>query len=174
MKIIFLDFDGVLNSSQFLKRSEFAAPLTEREAKYRFGHPHSNLDTYDLRMIDHTKVMLLNQIIERTGAQVVISSSWRLGRDISDLRDVLVFCGFVGEVIGVTPELWNSIRGEEINEWLCENWGVGLDDDVFVILDDDDDMGILSGSLVQTSMKTGLTQYDVERAILRLNKNDDN
>jgi len=175
MKIIFLDFDGVLNSAPFLEREGwFEGPLTQREHKFMCEHASSNVDFSDLRMIDRTKVMLLNQIIERTIAQVVISSSWRLGRDVNDLIDALKFHGFVGEVIGMTPELSHAIRGEEIDSWMYDQMLLPDKDITFVILDDDNDMGTLRGNLVKTSMKYGLTPYDVERAIMMLNKNDDN
>ena len=174
-KIIFLDFDGVLNSTPFLEREGwFEGPLTQREHKFRCEHASSNVDVSDLRMIDRTKVILLNQIIEKTGAKVVISSSWRLGRNVDDLIDALEYHGFVGEVTSMTPELCGAIRGEEISEWMYDAMLLPGEDITFVILDDDDDMGTLRGNLVKTSMKYGLTPYDVERAIMMLNKNDDN
>ena len=54
MKIIFLDFDGVLNSEKYLHSCG------------QFGV-----------VLDPSRLILLEQIVKATGAQIVLSSSWR-------------------------------------------------------------------------------------------------
>ena len=56
MKIIFLDIDGVLNSSEYRKR---------------MGRK------YYSEIIDRSKMPLLKKIVEATGAKIVLSTSWR-------------------------------------------------------------------------------------------------
>ena len=62
-KVIFLDIDGVLN--------------TERKAKEVYDN--NNLDSHDEfgRLFDENALYWLNKIIDETGAEIVISSSWR-------------------------------------------------------------------------------------------------
>jgi len=155
MKIVFLDIDGVLNNRLFL-----------------FGLVGLRNSESWLR-IDPEKVTLLNEILHETRAAVVVSSSWRHGHDLSELRVILAHCGLVGEVIDVTPDAsdlkgpaprggWE--RGHEIAAWLdahsaCEE---------FIILDDDDDMAKVRERLIQTSFNDGLMPEHVERAITML------
>ncbi len=141
MKVIFLDIDGVLNYQLFWK--------TMRQADRYKGTPKDAPDgAHD---ICEEKVKLLNGLIERTGAKVVVSSTWRLGNDAEQLQEVLEYRGFTGEVIGTTMYLrfanndyeYSVPRGCEIKAWLEMNKGI-LGEKItkfkYVILDDDSDM----------------------------------
>jgi hypothetical protein len=95
--------------------------------------------TIDLLGLDPTCIKNLNLIIEVTGSQLVVSSSWRYSHNIVGLQKLLEYRGFKGELIDITPiNLMgpNKVRGQEIQAWLDLNPEV----DRFVILDDDDDM----------------------------------
>jgi len=131
-KIIFLDFDGVLNSQlYFVKRH------AEKLAGHNLGFAGD---------LDPTAVGFLNELIEKTGAKVVVSSTWRIGMTAEDLQELLEKVGFKGEVIGVTPDLSSGscLRGNEILEWIKDNRAiVGADYSdyrQYVIFDDDSDM----------------------------------
>lgn len=157
MKIVFLDFDGVLNSHAYQRG------LLERGEKVR-----------SIMGIDPVAVRRLNRLLKATGALVVVSSTWRLHRTRIQLCDVLSAEGFEGQVRGMTPALVQggsaSCRGEEIQAWLEEASEVYVEDvDSFVILDDDDDMGHLASRLVKTTFAEGLRDEDVDLAIGMLN-----
>ena len=62
MKIIFLDVDGVLNTSETFRRRRIEYEKTKKW----------NVE------IDLDRVARLKYIINMTGAKVVLSSSWRL------------------------------------------------------------------------------------------------
>lgn len=92
----------------------------------------------------------LNHIIEKTGAKVVISSTWRKSHSVQELQELLEKVGFIGEIIGRTPSLYLNKNGEEsytiprgceIDCWLKNTFDW---DDLayvrYVILDDDSDM----------------------------------
>lgn len=116
MKVIFLDIDGVLNST----RSCIALG--------GFGHLKPNI-TEDQAKLDPIALKLMRMLVEETGANVVISSSWRiLAKSISEF-DFLEM-----PVIGFTPYL-GSYRGDEIQQWLDNNLTTQ-----YVIIDDDSDM----------------------------------
>jgi hypothetical protein len=145
MKLVFLDFDGVMNDYAWL------------------GGP------WCASRLDPKLVVRLNAIVERTGAKVVVSSSWRHGTEVDALRAILVQAGFRGEVIDKTPVLahWFNgvpwlVRGHEIQAWL----GCCADPvESFVILDDDADMAMLLPWLVRTFCEAGMQDAEVEAAV---------
>ena len=138
-KIIFLDFDGVVNS---------------------FSEPES------LRCLSQGCVANLNTLLERSGASIVVSSVWRIGHPIADLRQILVNAGlrFPERIVGITPRGY-GVRGDEIGQWLRNHPEV----EAFVILDDDSDMGPFMDRLVRSDSDHGLTDLDVEKALKILN-----
>lgn len=159
MKIVFLDFDGVLNSRPFLIKS--------RSRMSKSGWREDPTDD-----IDPQAVGVLNDIIARSGAKVVISSSWRLFYGHDDLRRFLKERGLQGEpIIGQTPERFKmsdrwSERGHEIQQWLDDNKELGVES--FVILDDNSDMAHLMDKLVKTDFDEGLLASHVETVLARL------
>lgn len=160
MRVLFLDFDGVLNSSKYMQ---------ELSAEGRSWGDKSN-------QLDRRAVALLNKIIEKSGCKVVISSTWRMGRSLPTLREILETAGFKGEVIGKTTEgpgqtasglLTTSYhRGFQIQMWLNEAKKLGrYDVEEFVILDDDSDMEHLTDRFVKTSFSMGLQEEHVMQAL---------
>jgi len=171
MKVIFLDFDGVLN----------VIP----QGHDAFGgifHPEF--------------VENLSRIIDETGAKLVISSSWR-HMGLERLHKMWEHRGYPGEIIGITPDLYRHIdfegerkmvRGDEIQAILDRQHEITnyVILDVFIhikidILDDDTDMlKSQRMNFVQTSTNInhpdcidigyGLTKECTNRAIRILNK----
>ena len=135
MKIVFLDIDGVLNTCEGLSMG-----------------------------LDPRLVQELNVLIRRSGASVVVSSSWRIA-GLVRMRTMLREHGCVGPVSGVTPILGPVERGLEIQAWLDRcRWRVSR----FVILDDTDNMAHLRPHLIQTDYRKGLTPDDVAAALAKL------
>jgi len=142
--VIFLDFDGVV--------------LCERA--YRRGRVNGQL------VPEPSCVAALNRITRESGAQIVVSSTWRMFGE-AKVRALLAEWGVEAEVIGITPDLSHRPpRGVEIQTWLARNPSPRS----FVILDDDKDMGHLLPYLVRTSFSSGLTEADADRAIAILNR----
>lgn len=128
LKIIFLDYDGVLNHELF----------------YRERAKIENKITYPYSEIDPTCIKFLNDLVDETGAKIVVSSTWK-SSGIDYCRDVLVYHGFKGEIIDITPNLRseNCLRGNEILKWIKDNEdlvGPYYNFTEYVILDDDSDM----------------------------------
>lgn len=116
-------------------------------------------------------VAALNRLIEETGAEIVVSSCWRVGRSVPELAMLLGSWGVKGHVLDRTFAD-EKTRGQEILTWIHthpENWPMSIPlptpVEEYVILDDDADMGLLLNHLVQTDPHSGLTQADVDRAI---------
>lgn len=161
MKVIFLDFDGV---------------ITTPKSKYK---------------LDPERMALVGRILDATGAKVVISSSWRrysLEDTIKHLTDTSHFLidgnpfPYPEAVVGITERMYsfcypnNNIhfclpRGCEIEHYLNQHSEV----DNYVIIDDNQDMLLCQAdNFVHTNGITGLTEEDVERAIEILNRNQNN
>lgn len=159
MKIIFLDFDGVLNHEQFYSQ--------RKEHGVYLGYPLSE--------IDPQSVQKLNNIIQATGAKVVISSTWRHGRKIEELQKILNYFGFIGEIIDITPDLGKydfTVRGNEIWEWIKVNISDYFNYNQYVILDDDCDMLYYQkDNFIRVDRWVGITGGDVQNAIAILNGN---
>lgn len=153
MKVVFLDIDGVLNHS---------------------GGP---ADDKNYLIIDPEHVEFLNRLLAETGAELVISSTWREHHDETELKQLLQVAGVSKDFIGVTPSLWmgsgwTTARGlgreAEIRQWLESNQN--LDVEAFVILEDQEDMGEWeSTNVVRTHFDYGLGPPHVDRAIRILN-----
>lgn len=128
-KIIFLDIDGVMNS-------ELDWELKDRETEEN--------RTYN---ISKRCISNLNYLIERTGAEVVMTSG-RRSHSMKDMQKIFEDCGFKGKIISYTPDLRNSsfkvLRGNEILQWIEDNKDyIGCSAykyNKYVILDDDSDM----------------------------------
>jgi hypothetical protein len=136
-RVIFLDIDGVL------------APIRR-------------WDRYE--DLDAACVQVLNEIVARAGADVVVSSTWRYGKTVAELQEMLNAQGFTGCVVDKTPVgSPGATRGEEIAAWLAERSVDG-----FVIIDDHGDMGELWPHLVQTHPAHGLRADDARHAIAKL------
>jgi hypothetical protein len=135
--VIFLDIDGVL------------APIRR-------------WDRYE--DLDPACIQVLNEIVARGEADVVVSSTWRYGKTIAELQEILDAQGFTGRVLDKTPTgAPGADRGEEIAAWLAEHAVGG-----YVIIDDHADMGDLRSRLVQTHPAHGLQPADAPRAIATL------
>jgi len=149
MKIIFLDFDGVLNS--FSSSHDTNRSCTGLEAEAQELNP-------DL-------VRLLNKIIRITGAKVVISSSWRYGKKKEELIKILEYRKFKGEIIGLTPDVFPSCRADEVQQWLDDYKG---EVECFIILDDGHKESFtkqFGDSFILMEKSDGLKKKHVKKAI---------
>lgn len=155
MKVIFLDVDGVLNEAGSKSRS-----------------PHGFIG------VDDDKVDVLKQIVDATGAAIVLSSTWKRGwsansdeidNDALYLDKKLARHGL--RIIDKTiDDTWN--RGFGIKAWLdthaVEAWLV-LDDDKF---EDFEREGIMP-HFVQTSfLHGGLTEKHIPKCTEILSKEE--
>jgi hypothetical protein len=142
--IIFLDFDGVLNSH----RSRVA---TGRGA---------------LLCFDPISVLLVQKLALQAHAHVVISSAWREGATLIRLREILTQVGgsdLALLVIGKTGRL-PSCRGAEIADWMADH--PSRHNGSYVILDDEADvLEVQRPHLVQCSFRDGFGLVEYVRAL---------
>jgi len=146
MKVIFLDNDGVIClgnnwGSRFKKQTKWGGrklSMSNREIpiEYRF-------DDFDKKAIE-----VLNGILDKTDAEIVVSSDWRYHATLEELGDYYISQGILKRPIATTdrtediaPEAWKVLRFRadleleraiEINYWISQhpeitNW-VAIDD----------------------------------------------
>jgi hypothetical protein len=124
MKVIFLDIDGVLTSDE-----------TPNPRKFPY--------IVDNRLLDRFR-----DLVKRTGAKVVLSSTWRVdpvGRLAAKFYEV--------PFDDCCPDMPDAPRCEEMQVWLRQHPEVTR----YAVLDDDNDC-LDELPLFQPSSKTGLTE----------------
>ena len=163
MKILFLDIDGVLNSIEHIMKVGAGCPPLLGQAS-----PAS------LKWCPEM-VGRLGRIVDETGCEIVISSSWRgYGEHaIAQWRRMFACYGWPDvPVIGETPRLsaaqpadTTPCRGREIATWMLTAPPV----DRYVCLDDSEEF-LPHQPLVQTSGELGLTDAEATRCIALLGR----
>lgn len=158
MRVVFVDIDGVLNSDRL-----FAEHPSPEGASW-----------WSADAIDPSAVALLEALLERTGAVVVLSSSWRKRATLDELRAMLRTRGLSIPVFAATPSLYRSpegvrpTRGDEILAWLAAESARGARVERWVVLEDEEELGEVEARCVRTDARVGLTASDVERAVRML------
>ena len=154
MKIIFLDFDGVMDTAYY-------DHLLSKEGK-------PGCDEYGC-IFDPACIKNLKYIIEQTGADIVVSSSWKYIMNYQDFLNMWKARGLPGFVTDVTPEpTERRKRGDEIDAWLEEC----RTECQYVIIDDLDADNFNEHQvprLLVVNPFFGLYEVTAERAILLLN-----
>ena len=165
MKIIFLDIDGVLNSDVYMASDEYFNSCKDAGIK---DHRSYEVVTKAHHLhLDPSAVKLLNSLVEKTEAKVVLSSTWRLIYSLEDLNAMLTRRGATFEVTDKTPSKMSfRLREFDVQEYLSDlKHYKGVVPESFVILDDLPQFPELVKHFVHISEKTGLTQEYVDRAI---------
>ncbi len=154
MKVLFLDIDGVLNSQEFLQNNK--------------SEP-----------IDRRNVRVIKNVIDKTGAVIVMSSAWRLWFDDNMmpieghsqyLYDIL--SEFDIEIFAKTPDFsteeirskktFSHVKAKEILAWLNENQSI----DKYAVIDDLDLINEeVNAHLVRINGQVGITEEDAMRVI---------
>ena len=122
MKALFLDNDGVIClSNNWGGRSK-------KWAKYRSKNPETSRYIDDapveVRFDDFDKkaIKALNEILEETGAEIVVSSDWRCHATLEELGEYFLSQGILKKPIGVTKLLGQCDQPENY-PWL-RKWDV--------------------------------------------------
>ena len=192
MKVLFLDNDGVI----CLSNNWGSRTTKRRKAGLRASVPPLELPV-DIRFdnFDKKSVKILNEILEETGAEIVVSSDWRFYATLEELGEYYTSQGIIKKPIAVTgmfkdlfPKEWSSLRFRadlelerymEIQHWIDEHpeitkW-VAVDDldmsvsflgDRFSSADDSEKKPGLTNFVLTPRVNEGIKQSGVKDKIL--------
>lgn len=157
--VIFLDFEGVLNTKQYASDLRRSGKMPNDEYGYLF---------------DPMAVNCLREIITEKDVDIVVTSSWR-NEGLEKLRKMWNDRNMPGRILDITPfAIDKSViidgymivqRGYEIKQWLRDN---GRDRDYIIIDDQDDFLPEQHRHIVRTDKKIGLSHDDAQAAIKKL------
>ena len=151
-KIIFLDFDGVLNTEHYQDLLQYQSSPWQDE----YG-----------AFFDPKAVKQLKRIIDATEVDIVVESSWKyLGLDA--MKELWEVRNLPGTIIDITSSLLGKNKGVEIASWLSK---YAKQDIRYVIIDDE--YVILDSQLphfILTNPYEGITEEQANRAISMLNE----
>ena len=122
MKVIFLDHDGVICLSHNW------GSRYKKARKYMMDH---GISDHDLAMADEGKrpletrfdnfdekaIKTLNQILEESGAEIVVSSDWKRWADVEEMGEYYEMQGISKKPIAFTPSLQDCTNYPEDFPW---------------------------------------------------------
>lgn len=185
MKILFLDNDGVICLS-----NNWGSRYKKQRKFYTYSNPRPLNSEIPCELkfdnFDKKAIKVLNQIIELTDVEIVVSSDWRFHANLEELGEYYISQGIIKKPISFTPKVLNSglpfyyrdtefeeTRSYEIKDWLKEHpevthW-VAVDD-----LDMKERFGDISGNyqwglknFVHTPISSeGIKQSGIKEKIL--------
>lgn len=172
MNVIFLDNDGVMclsnnwgSRDKKIKKWKLHNPECSGYINDKSIPAHIRMDNFDSKA-----VVILNEILEKTGAEIVVSSDWKLHCTLNDLQNMFIEYGVIKAPIDVTPnhvlkslDDLESNRVAEISEWLesrpdVKKW----------VAIDDLDLSALDFFVLTKKSNEGIKQSGVKEKILKI------
>jgi hypothetical protein len=164
MKALFLDIDGVIaTEEQYSRRRDKFWKKTEWAKELGVPYP-----------FDEKCVEILNEIVEETDAEIIISSDWRLHWDLILLSEIFKHNGvkkLPRSVTKVKPVSMGQLSKNRANEIL--DFVNHFDLKQFAILDDLDlmqflDKGDAKERFVRTKDNQGLKEVGVKEKVINI------
>jgi hypothetical protein len=168
MKVIFLDNDGVICLSNNWGGRD------KKWAKYRSANPETSKFIADAPTsvrfdnFDAKAVKVLNQILEETGAEIVVSSDWKKHATLEELGDYYIEQGIIKRPIACTKKVGDCLlangfnfhfdgkyeqeRCFEIKQYLADNTDITQ----WVAVDD---LDLSKNSFIPNNHKWGLDNF---------------
>ena len=193
MKVIFLDHDGVICLA------DNWGGRSKKWARYRSANPESSKNMgeapveYRFDDFDKKAVKVLNEILEETGAEIVVSSDWKRWATVEEMGQYYEQQGIIKKPIGFTSSIsydnyqdfpWHrqydleQTRSLEIAEYLTAfksilKW-VAIDDlDMSMRKNDDGEYRWGLNNFVWTPKRNeGIKQSGVKEKIIKFLNNE--
>jgi hypothetical protein len=158
-KIIFLDIDGVLATHKQFMQNKEKFYMKNPEAK-ALGIPYP---------FDQKCVKIFNEILTKTGAEIVLSSDWRLYWDLEQLDKIFKFNNVIKSPVAITSKTKVVSMGNlELNrvkqiELFLEENSVSS----YVAVDDLHMDLYMSEKFVKTKDMQGLKELNIKEKIIK-------
>lgn len=195
MKVIFLDHDGVICLStewggRYKKQKKWGGrKMSMSDIEIPLEYRFDNFNT--------KAVKVLNEILEETGAEIVVSSDWKLHCNLKEMGEYYESQGIIKKPISFTPSLndcnyddsfhWDKTweleqsRAIEIKQYLVDhpeitNW-VAVDDlnmgksGLYYSMEFNHEWGLSNFVLTQKENE-GIKQTGIKEKILKYLKDD--
>lgn len=122
----------------------------------------SSEDTRKASRWDPVAVGMLRRLLKETRCKIVVSSVWRKGASLRELRRLFAAHGLPQRtLVGKTGSHPSGFRGREIRQWLADHRHLGITD--YLILDDDSDFFKYQKSRhVKTKHEVGLGFHEFQ------------
>ncbi len=145
IKLVFLDIDGVLNSFNSDNEHDFTpAGLFSKG------------------------ILWLEEIYEKTEAQVVICSTWRGAYSINYFKGMFAAKGwFRPKIYGLTPKLSSAFRGSEVEAYIRNLYELDISVYSYVIFDDGSDYFDYQ-PLIHIDGQIGIQETHIDKALMML------
>ena len=170
MKVIFIDNDGVMclstewgSRNKKIKKWKLTQTDEEGYVNNREIPAHIRMDNFNSKA-----VKVLNEILELTGSEIVVSSDWKLHCTLEQLQEMFREYGVIKSPIDVTPnEVLKKLsdiesnRVKEINKWLSEHPEV-----THWVAVDDLNLSELTNFVHTKKMKEGIKQLGIKEKII--------
>ena len=156
MRLAFVSTDGVLTNQHYIDL------ISNRGINYM-----SNVQN----QIDKGKISLLNYLVNKTGAFIVFSGSWRTSFSLDRLNEMVAKAGGTFEAVDTTPYLYKTEKNrlldhvDELDNYLKFILSKGVKPENFVILDDRKDFRHHNDKLVRVTYDRGLRPVHIERCL---------
>lgn len=143
MNVVFLDYDGVVNTPMW----------DDTGTTCNYGHPFGG------KVNNFQAVQWLSEFCQKFDYSIVVTSTWRSS---SNYKDCLISGGLRSgiQILGKTRRLDDHCRGDEIQDYLDNHQEI----ENFIILDDESDMAHLKDHLIRCNSVVGFTLVEYEKA----------
>lgn len=121
MKAIFLDNDGVIClynnwGGRGKKWSKYRSENPEASSNLKLAPVEIRFDDFDQKAIK-----ILNEILRETGAEIIVSSDWKLHATLEELGDYYEAQGIIKRPIDITPNL-HEFAPETNDLFMWKRW----------------------------------------------------
>ena len=182
MKTIFLDFDGVMClatewGGRTKKKALWNRTYPEKAIMYTYETGQMDVE-YRFDDFNDKAVVVLNDILKQTDAEIVISSDWRFDCTLDEMKSLFEMYGVIKVPIDYTPTLeiedfkeleangkvgYEDERSIEIKKWLAMHPEVTH----WVAIDDLNMKADLTNFVHTVRMNEGIKQSGIKDKILK-------
>lgn len=169
-KIVFLDIDGVICTENSFRKSIAdwsGLDVNDQDLFKNYEKACKNIGFFPSFGMEHwpfdkNALKNIHELARIPDVRFVISSTWRVGRTVNQLKELFTMKGMNIRIVDRTPSGHHLLRGrgDEIKYWLDATNNKNFEVSSFVIIDDDvyDIINKFPDNTVQTNFNDGFTE----------------